>query len=70
MCCAQFLPVFFTCTEMENFYEEIKYYLVNGGYHNLTISHAHPDSRKAVIRKAAKKYMIKGREIKQKKGMF
>ncbi|KAI4813245.1 hypothetical protein KUCAC02_024584, partial [Chaenocephalus aceratus] len=45
--------------EMESFYTEIKHYVLNGGYHDLTIAAEKPDTRKALIRRASKQYLIK-----------
>ena len=53
--------LFLTLTEMESFYTEVKHYVLSGGYHNLTIAAEKPDTRKALIRRASKKYLIKGK---------
>ncbi|KAI9525058.1 hypothetical protein NQZ68_012570 [Dissostichus eleginoides] len=48
---------------MDSYYTEIKHYVLSGGYHDLTIAAKHPDARKAAIRKASKKYLIKSGEL-------
>ncbi|KAK5925645.1 hypothetical protein CgunFtcFv8_018154 [Champsocephalus gunnari] len=48
---------------MESFYTEIKHYVLNGGYHNLTIAAEKPDKRKALIRRASKQYLIKAGDL-------
>ena len=47
-----------------SFYDEIKYYLVEGVYHPKTTDSDEPKAkknRKAVIRKAAKSYVVQGK---------
>ncbi|KAI4833264.1 hypothetical protein KUCAC02_016174 [Chaenocephalus aceratus] len=48
---------------MESFYTEIKHYVLNGGYHDLTIAAKKPDTRKAFIRRASKQYLIKAGDV-------
>ncbi|KAK5908152.1 hypothetical protein CgunFtcFv8_016233 [Champsocephalus gunnari] len=48
---------------MESFYTEIKHYVLNGGYHDLTIAAEKPDTRKALIRRASKQYLIKAGDL-------